>query len=199
MPYRKTPARVRHAEEVRSAIVDAALEVVRTDGVDALTVRRLVKAANSSIGNYYHHFGDKESLFVALVDRLADRVAAEADSASAEATDVRTRLLTMVSVGLSAALREPALPRVLFASNYGERVRGRVRRRFIDRTVDFFTRHPVGVAARVDTRLVAVLWQGAILMLIERMATGELEVPIEEAARVCAEWNVRAVGLLERS
>jgi len=105
------------------------------------------------------------------------------------------RLEAMVRTGIIAALEERDLSQILFASDYGERVRERIRYRFVDRTLAFFTREPVGVAATVDPRLVAVLWQGSIQMLVERLVSGELEINVDEAARLCAAWNLRALGL----
>ncbi len=88
----------------------------------------------------------------------------------------RARLEAMVRTGITAALEKRDLSQILFASDYGERVRERIRHRFVDRTLTFFTREPVGIAATVDPRLVAVLWQGSILMLVERLVSGELEI-----------------------
>jgi AcrR family transcriptional regulator len=210
---------------VRESILDAAADVLHTDGLEGLTVRRVVDRASSSTGAYYHHFADKEELLVALVDRLADHIAQKVDAlaageavvdvaiespdpsastdhekaaahgrASSSGHGVRTRLRTMVEAGILAALEERALAQVLFASDYGERVRERIRQRFIGRTVAFFSREPVGLAMVVDPKLIAVLWQGSILMLVEQIVRGELEVNAKEAARICAEWNVGALG-----
>ncbi|MFW6260940.1 MAG: hypothetical protein ACOC6J_05085 [Spirochaetota bacterium] len=103
----------------------------------------------------------------------------------------------MVRTGIIAAMEERALSQILFASDYGERVRERIRHRFVDRTVAVFVREPVGLAATVDPKLVAVLWQGSILMLVEQLVSGELDVNVDEAARLCAAWNLRALGLRE--
>lgn len=192
MPYRKTAARLEHARQMRESILDAAADVLRTDGLESLTVRRVVERAGSSIGAYYHHFADKEELLAALVDRLADRIAQKVDQ-TVDA-DVRTRLKQMVQTGITVVLEERALAQVLFASDSGDRVPDRVRKRFVDRTTAFFTREPVGVSKTMDPRLIAVLWQGSILMLVAEIVRGELAVDGEEAARLCAEWNVRALG-----
>jgi AcrR family transcriptional regulator len=217
MPYRTTPARVAHAERVRESILDAAADVLRTHGIDGLTVRRVVARAGSSTGAYYNHFADKEDLLAALVDRLADRIGARIDQISRSGAefddggmhagetaevgaadhhrDVRSRLELMVRTGITAALEDRDLSQVLFLSDSGERVRTRIRHRFLDRTREFFVREPVGVAAMIDPKLVAVLWQGSILMLVEQFVSGELEMDVAEAAQLCAEWNLRALGL----
>lgn len=195
MPYRKTPDRIRHAEAVRDSIIDAAVNIVRTRGVEALTVRTIVGAAGSSIGNYYHHFGDKEALLAAVADRLANRVAERVDAAASAQSTVRAKLHAMVRVGVVAALEDPAVSGVIFASGGGNRVRETIRRRFIDRTAEFFRRFPAGVALEHDAELVAALWQGPILLLIERTVSGEFALEPEEAAKVCADWNIRALGL----
>ena len=107
------------------------------------------------------------------------------------------RLEAMVRTGIIAALEERDLSQILFASDYGERGRERIRYRFVDRTLAFFAREPVGLAATLDPKLVAVLWQGSIQMLVERLVSGELEINVDEAARLCAAWNLRALGLRE--
>ena len=51
-------------------LVEVAARIVDRDGVDGLTVRRLVEESGISVGSLYHHVGD--------IDGLLERVRAEA-------------------------------------------------------------------------------------------------------------------------
>lgn len=54
-------------EEVRLAILEKAEAEFREHGFTNASVRRLVKAAGTTIGNFYNYFENKEALFEALV------------------------------------------------------------------------------------------------------------------------------------
>lgn len=170
----------------------------------------MVERAGSSIGNYYHYFGDKEGLLIALVERTAERIAERIDIARAAATGSAQRLTTMVTTGIAAALEERPLAALLFAGSFGDRAREIIADRFIGRTAEVLdSLRDTGLAslnpdvseepsltnnAEISTELLATLWQGSILMLIERLLAGRLEVDPTEAGRICAAWNLRALG-----
>jgi TetR/AcrR family transcriptional regulator, transcriptional repressor of bet genes len=65
---------VRAPEEQRRAqIVDAALVVAARDRLDRLTVRRVAAEAGLSPGLVFHHLTDKDTLVLAVLDRLIER------------------------------------------------------------------------------------------------------------------------------
>jgi TetR/AcrR family transcriptional regulator, transcriptional repressor of bet genes len=114
---------VRAPEEQRRAqIVDAALTVAARDRLDRLTVRRVAAEAGLSPGLVFHHLTDKETLLLAVLDRLIERTILDtvgdasgsptADGRQAGATDTGTpageRLLDHVrrDVGRIAVDRE---------------------------------------------------------------------------------------------
>jgi len=57
-----------HLDTRRRAILDAARRVFARYGYEGATVRRLEDEAGVSRGAIFHHFGDKESLFLALAE-----------------------------------------------------------------------------------------------------------------------------------
>jgi TetR/AcrR family tetracycline transcriptional repressor len=83
-------------------IVDVALDLVDRDGVDGLTMRGLAAKLGVAVTAIYWHVGDKE----ALLDAIADRVAAEVGGVRATGADPTARI---VSVGRS--LRRSLLER----------------------------------------------------------------------------------------
>lgn len=68
-------------EARRQEILDGARACFADHGYEGATVRRLEQATGLSRGAIFHHFGDKDSLFLALAEqdarRMADVVAAQ--------------------------------------------------------------------------------------------------------------------------
>lgn len=87
----------------REAILDAAEQVVLSDGAQALTLDEAAKRAGVSKGGLFYHFSSKEDLLKGMVARLVDR-ADEEEEAYSEALgggiDARVR------AAIAQALRE---------------------------------------------------------------------------------------------
>ena len=58
------------SERSRRQILDAALSLFSRKGYGATSVREIGDAAGLSIGNVYHQFADKESIFQTLLDEV---------------------------------------------------------------------------------------------------------------------------------
>ena len=58
------------AEQSRRHVLDAALQLFSTRGYRGTHVRDIADAASVSTGNVYHHFGDKETIFRALLEEF---------------------------------------------------------------------------------------------------------------------------------
>lgn len=65
------------AEERREQILDVTHEIVDVEGFHAATPNRIAEAAGITRPVLYQHFGDLGGLFVALIDREAERAAAQ--------------------------------------------------------------------------------------------------------------------------
>lgn len=92
MPGQRAPE-----EERRDQILTAALKVAARDRLDQLTVRRVASEAGLSPGLVFFHFGSKEGLLVALLDRLiAELIPADTGERIPEASTARDRLLAMI-------------------------------------------------------------------------------------------------------
>lgn len=55
-------------DEVRNRILQAGQKEFYDKGFEKSSIRRIVKSASTTIGNFYNYFDSKESLFYALVD-----------------------------------------------------------------------------------------------------------------------------------
>ena len=60
------------SERSRRLVLDAALKLFSKQGYRATSVREIADSARVSIGNLYHHFPDKESIFRTLLDEYRE-------------------------------------------------------------------------------------------------------------------------------
>ena len=60
------------SERSRRAVLDAALRLFSRQGYRATTMREIADKAKVSTGNVYHHFPDKEAIFLALIDEYLE-------------------------------------------------------------------------------------------------------------------------------
>jgi len=93
-----------HHGDLRRALLAAALEVIRDEGVAALTLRGLARRVGVSANAPYHHFGDRAAL-----------VAAVAEEGFQLLREAMVRSATKARGGALAALRAGVLAYVRFA------------------------------------------------------------------------------------
>ena len=72
---RKSPTQARAAHTV-DAIVEAATQILQSDGEERLTTNRIAERAGVSIGSLYQYFADKEAIVEAIAERERDRIVA---------------------------------------------------------------------------------------------------------------------------
>ncbi len=73
-PDLKQIRRIEQRERRHRAILDAALEVVATEGLDGLTMPGLARALGVAVGGLYRSFPSKERIVVELQARAIDRL-----------------------------------------------------------------------------------------------------------------------------
>ena len=98
--------------DVRSALLDAADELLARFGYRKTTIEDVARAAGVGKGTVYLHFGSKQELALATIDRLVDRVVErlEAIAAGAEgaAAKLRAMLVARVLIRFDAVARSLA-------------------------------------------------------------------------------------------
>jgi AcrR family transcriptional regulator len=106
-----------HHGDLRRALLDAALDMVRTDGAAQLSLREVARRAGVSHAAPYRHFADKEALLAAVAEEgfrgLHDAMAkaAAASPGPVEALQATGRAY------VAFALDRPAHFKVMFASD----------------------------------------------------------------------------------
>jgi AcrR family transcriptional regulator len=86
-------------------VVEVALELVETDGLSALTMRRVAAKLGVAVTAIYWHVGDKAALLDAVVDQVIARVAA----VPVRGTDPVTRITSVWRAWRRNLLEEPEL------------------------------------------------------------------------------------------
>jgi AcrR family transcriptional regulator len=68
MPRGRNGLQATKSEVATSRVLEAALELFSTQGYGATSMRQLAEACDQSVGNLYHHFGSKETIYQCLID-----------------------------------------------------------------------------------------------------------------------------------
>jgi AcrR family transcriptional regulator len=102
-----------HHGDLRAALIDASLQLTRTGGPEALTIREATRRVGVSPNAAYRHFADREALLQAVATAIQLRMTARMR------TSVRrrgsTELLRAVGIGyIKFALDEPGWFAVAF-------------------------------------------------------------------------------------
>src|SRR5688500_10773546 len=95
------------AEDPREALVEAAYEVLAEKGLEGLRTRDIVARAGVNISTLHYHFGTKEDLLLAVLERSRD---AFSGGPAAEATESLQSHLEQAWKGFQ---EDPRLPKVL--------------------------------------------------------------------------------------
>jgi AcrR family transcriptional regulator len=102
--------------DLKDRILEAAAELLRTEGVGALSMREVARRAGVTHQAPYHHFEDRESILAELVTggftMLADRLARANDGAARHGT--RRALLDSGHAYVGFAMEQPGRFRIMF-------------------------------------------------------------------------------------
>lgn len=71
----------------RERLIEAALALFGEHGYHATSVDEILDAADAHTGSFYHHFGSKEGLLIAALERRRDRLEADVIRPAWEAVD----------------------------------------------------------------------------------------------------------------
>lgn len=95
-------------------ILDAAAEIVASEGVGAVTMHALAKRAGTSIGSMYHFFPDKDSVLAGLRERHFGAIRAIAQSL------LDTPAATWAALGSGEAVLRMSTPYIAYLREHAE-------------------------------------------------------------------------------
>ncbi len=110
------PVKKRKSAEVRRHdIIEAAMDIIRHQGVAKLTTRSLARAVGIAQPTLFLHFGSKSHVLVELVDTIQARLQKEMAGLNLGALSPLERLKAIIRAHLNFIQRQPGIPRLLFS------------------------------------------------------------------------------------
>lgn len=184
----------------RERILASAAEVFAQKGYHGAAVDDIVRDSDTSKGSFYFHFPNKQGVFLALLDRLTELLAAHLEAAiagtsggvakvdAALCTVVRSfsehrklaKILLVEAVGLGHAFDRKLLEvHTRFA---------RIIKKHLDRAV------AEGDIPPLDTETAAYVWLGAINEVVMRWLLADQPEPLEQALPPLRTMLLRSIG-----
>ena len=104
----------------RERLLDAALELLGTEGWQATTVRAICARARLTPRYFYESFADRDALLVALFDQLVGEAAARVlEAVGAAEHDARAKARAAIGAFVELVTDDPRKARVLFIEAVG--------------------------------------------------------------------------------
>lgn len=110
-----------HHGQLRRALLDAALDLVKESGPRGLTLRGVARRAGVSPSAPYRHFADKEALLAAVAAEGFAALALKLDEVSEELEDPLERVLLLGTSYVRFATQNSARYRVMFGQEIPDR------------------------------------------------------------------------------
>jgi AcrR family transcriptional regulator len=179
-------------EARRERLMDAALELMGTEGWSGTSVRAVCRQAGLTPRFFYESFGDLDALAVAVFDDITLRVTAAIlesvrDAAAEPAAQARAAIATFVD----QLTQDPRRARVAFAEALGSEALARRRlqaMRAMARLIADHGRLAYGAPPQADTlvEITASLLAGGLAELLIAWLDGSIEATRDELVADCA-------------
>ncbi len=189
----KSPRVQRKRERARQRILDAAEKLMRSNGVDAVTIQDITEAADVGHGTFYTHFKTKMDVLVPIAEATAKGLTRQLDRLTADMDDAAMVVSISVRHMLHAIEQDPLWTWFLCNSKLpmDDMRRGvdgsgaRDVRRGID----------MGRFAPVSEEVAESFLLGALIGVVqERLTKEQVENTVEEAATLI----LRTLGITEK-
>ena len=109
---------VKPAEDLRRRVLDASLDLIAREGLEAFSMREVARRAGVSHQAPYHHFPDREAIMAAIVAEGFTYLRDETLAAGEGATDAFDRLTRIGVAYVGFAMRYPAHFKLMFRSEW---------------------------------------------------------------------------------
>jgi AcrR family transcriptional regulator len=184
----------------RDKILQAALEVFAEKGYHRALVDDIVRASRTSKGAVYHHFPNKEALFLALVDEFSARLAEAMAAGIASAHGGLGKVQAALTAGLETFARHRELARILLLESVSlgpayQSKRLEVHERFAS-LIQAYLDDAVaeGSIPPLNTRVATLAWLGAVNeVVIQWLYSGRPDLTTE-AVPALTPLLLRSIG-----
>lgn len=131
---------MKHTQEIRERLVEAARELFARDGFDAASVRDITARAHANLGAITYHFGSKEALYHTVIERFATPLADRLAAISVEPRPPLERLATAMWTFMDHIWQHPEMPRMILRELASDRPLPEPVARVIRRNMESFSR-----------------------------------------------------------
>jgi AcrR family transcriptional regulator len=184
----------------RDKILQAALEVFAEKGYHRALVDDIVRTSRTSKGAVYHHFPNKEALFLALVDEFSARLEEAVAAGIAGAHGGLGKVQAALTAGLETFARHRDLARILLLESVSlgpayQSKRLEVHGRFAS-LIQAYLDDAVaeGSIPPQDTRVATLAWLGAVNeVVIQWLYSGRPDL-MTEAVPALTPLLLRSIG-----
>jgi AcrR family transcriptional regulator len=193
------PVEQLRSQQRHERILDAAAEVFSTKGYHGTLVDEIAAEANTSKGGVYFHFPNKQAIFLALLDRLADILRERVESAVATHHDPIARAEAALEVVLQTFGSHRRLTRLFMVEALGAGPEFnarmiRIRARFADLIrVHLDAAVECGAIPALDTATAATAWFGAINEVVTQWALAEQPGRLEDVYPTIRAFLLRGI------
>lgn len=189
------------AQDRHQRILDAALQVFSRRGYRDASVDEIADAAQTSKGGVYFHFPNKETIFLALLQRTARRLLEKIEEAAASVSDPVAKADVALLTVLRTFARHRALARLFMVEALGagrefHQRMAELRNDFImiikqhlDRAIE------EGVIEPIDTEIAARAWFGSPNEVITQWILSGRPKQLEDAYAILRIFLLRSVGV----
>src|SRR3972149_3244329 len=102
------------ADERRAVTVEAVVELAAEQNPNDITTAAIAKRMNLTQGAIFRHFPSKDSIWQAVMERVAEQLLARIDEAAETAASPLAALEAMFIAHIDFIARHPGVPRILF-------------------------------------------------------------------------------------
>ncbi len=189
------------ARERQHRILDAALRIFSRRGYRDASVDDIAQGSHTSKGGVYFHFPNKESIFLALLDRTTARLLERIETAMAAQEDPIARADAALLTVLRTFANHRALARLFMVEALGagrefHQRMSEIRSEFaaiIQRQLDDAVRQ--GIIQPLDTEVAGRAWFGALNEVITNWVFTGQPQRLEDAFQALRPLLMQSVGL----
>lgn len=189
-------------QPTRRRILDAALDVFARKGYHDTRTDEIAEASGTSKGSLYFHFASKQNIFLALIDELAGRLAANLEEAIAREDDGIRRVDAALRVCLDTFGRYHHLAKIFLVQAVGlgaafEEKRMEINSHFAGLIQEHLEQAVAeGDIPPIDTEVAALAWMGAIYEVVIRWVLTGQPAP-ERTLPTLRTMLLRSIGVPE--
>jgi AcrR family transcriptional regulator len=197
MPYHRTERSEKRRQATRGRILRVARKLFAKKGFAATTVQEIVRAANTSVGNFYFYFENKSDLLRILLEGALTASWARGDEILKRTRPGPRNLAVMAySTAIGLLVHDRDLTRLIA----GNETHAPVQLRLVElNTPRVRTRIRESFPHLADDQLdlAVAAWSGSARYCVRLGASDETGLTPPMVAAFIARWNLRGIGVLD--